>query len=517
MQISSALKKRHASSTDPRYPEHHRHVRIVDERHLTQPIPSSCLVSTNAQNPCCASRPPSLLRRTKSRLIDKFHSSKNANKDVFPSISPQSTRSSHSGASPTSKLRRFLRLDQPHALPNRFLQFDGSPESISETDLLESTSRLPLERRRPEGHSSDAENTPVGTAAFAQPQTVVRRLSPRLLRPAISRLIINPHKSAKSYHGQRSAPINYSSSSALSPYDNSGASPVSKASTGQTSVFQSGNSAKSQKSLDLRLHQDQRYSPNRHLASCAEELAPINESGVRLLHIPCQEALSSSSPSVTTIEAVTAAKIFFETYYDGLMTEHVTPRSLRRRRLQQKLWETSLDDEDRKMHYETWCQAESDHLRQVRVLKSSSLARHESKGVSIAGYETVRILGKGSFGVVKLVRERTASESSDSIPDDQCTHTERKTGDTPTGAGAVKDVFAMKVIRKSEMLRNCQEGHLRAERDLLVASEGSRWIVPLLASFQDNTNLYLVMEYMLGGDFLGMLLREDMLDEWVAR
>ncbi|EGP86430.1 uncharacterized protein MYCGRDRAFT_13808, partial [Zymoseptoria tritici IPO323] len=80
------------------------------------------------------------------------------------------------------------------------------------------------------------------------------------------------------------------------------------------------------------------------------------------------------------------------------------------------------------------------------------------------------------------------------------------------------DVFAMKVIRKSEMLRACQEGHLRAERDFLVASEGSRWVVPLIASFQDNTNLYLVMEYMIGGDFLGLLLREDVLEEgWIHR
>jgi hypothetical protein len=38
----------------------------------------------------------------------------------------------------------------------------------------------------------------------------------------------------------------------------------------------------------------------------------------------------------------------------------------------------------------------------------------------------------------------------------------------------------MKVIRKSDMLRNCQEGHLRAERDFLVAAEGSRWLVSSL-------------------------------------
>jgi len=36
-------------------------------------------------------------------------------------------------------------------------------------------------------------------------------------------------------------------------------------------------------------------------------------------------------------------------------------------------------------------------------------------------------------------------------------------------------VYAMKVIRKRRMLKTSQEGHLRAERDILVASEGSRW------------------------------------------
>jgi len=42
-------------------------------------------------------------------------------------------------------------------------------------------------------------------------------------------------------------------------------------------------------------------------------------------------------------------------------------------------------------------------------------------------------------------------------------------------------------------------------------------IVPLVASFQDITNLYLVMEYMPGGDFLSLLIRENILHESVAR
>lgn len=75
----------------------------------------------------------------------------------------------------------------------------------------------------------------------------------------------------------------------------------------------------------------------------------------------------------------------------------------------------------------------------------------------------------------------------------------------------------MKVIRKSEMLRTSQEGHLRAERDFLVASANSRWVVPLIASFQDSQNLYLILEYMVGGDFLGLLFRKGILLESTAR
>ena len=39
----------------------------------------------------------------------------------------------------------------------------------------------------------------------------------------------------------------------------------------------------------------------------------------------------------------------------------------------------------------------------------------------------------------------------------------------------------------------------------------------MVASFQDLKSLYLVMEYMPGGDFLGLLIRENILHESVAR
>lgn len=155
-------------------------------------------------------------------------------------------------------------------------------------------------------------------------------------------------------------------------------------------------------------------------------------------------------------------------------------------------------------------------------MKSRTLVRQNMKGVHASNYDIIRVLGKGSFGVVRLVREKSAHDNSASSSDDSRTEyldgstTQNKQTPSPP-TRKTKQVFAMKVIRKSDMLRNSQEGHLRAERDFLVASENSRWVVPLVAAFQDNNNLYLVMEYMMGGDFLGLLLREDVLDENVAK
>jgi len=42
-------------------------------------------------------------------------------------------------------------------------------------------------------------------------------------------------------------------------------------------------------------------------------------------------------------------------------------------------------------------------------------------------------------------------------------------------------------------------------------------VVPLIASFQDASNLYLIMDYMPGGDFLGLLIRDNILSEAVTK
>lgn len=56
----------------------------------------------------------------------------------------------------------------------------------------------------------------------------------------------------------------------------------------------------------------------------------------------------------------------------------------------------------------------------------------------------------------------------------------------------------------------------REEKDIL-ANAANLWIVGLHCSFQDEKNLYLVMEYLPGGDLMNLLIRRDILTEDEAR
>ncbi|KAK4231770.1 kinase-like protein [Podospora fimiseda] len=210
--------------------------------------------------------------------------------------------------------------------------------------------------------------------------------------------------------------------------------------------------------------------------------------------------LDQITPSILTVERAAAAKINLETYYQELLCSGPSAREIRTQLLEAHILKLSRQRRHNPIQIDAEIQSikarfyrrETEYLREMRVLKTKSMrALREPKKSAMAmnNYEELTILGKGSFGVVKLVREK-----------DRRGH-----------------VYAMKCIRKGDMLKTQQEGHLRAERDFLIASEGSRWIIQLVASFQDIRNLYLVTEYMPGGDFLGFLIRENVLEENVAR
>ncbi|KHJ32399.1 putative serine threonine-protein kinase cbk1 [Erysiphe necator] len=215
-------------------------------------------------------------------------------------------------------------------------------------------------------------------------------------------------------------------------------------------------------------------------------------------------APESVPKAFVTVERAAIAKIFLERYYEKLYSCHITPRSIRRHQVELFLYRNqSLSALEKGEIRQSLARDESEHLRHLRVMKSRKRNSIKEQDIVSSAYDVIKILGKGSFGVVRLVKEKYNDLNVfDSNQDPQ-----RKRG----------NVCAMKVIRKSNMLQNSQEGHLHAERDFFVAAEGSRWIVPLITSFQDMENLYLVMEYMPGGDFLGLLIRENVLSEPVTK
>jgi serine/threonine protein kinase len=291
--------------------------------------------------------------------------------------------------------------------------------------------------------------------------------------------------------------------------------PLSLHSTAPTSIVSSG----APRSADTTQRGEKQY------CQISTRGSPFSETTTEQLNaqwlvFPRQDAPRLANLSIATVEKAAGTKIFLESHFNALLSVKITPRSMRRRNMERKLFAMAVLNEERHQKRQEWYRAEGYHLRQTRVLKSQTLARQSMKGVHVSNYDIVRVLGKGSFGVVRLVREK--SQTSNHTNNSGLEHLKSFDGtsqlDTSTSLRPQeKKVYAMKVIRKSDMLRNSQEGHLRAERDFLVASENCRWVVPLIASFQDNNNLYLVMEYMVGGDFLGLLLREDILDETVAR
>lgn len=348
---------------------------------------------------------------------------------------------------------------------------------------------------------------------FGNP-TVVHRISQRA-RPSIQSL----HENLLSdIHGVQK--VNTQSSTDPSSYGNSSGAFIGGRSTGKTSLSSNVASMHTPKNKD----RSERFERLAAQGSLAVNPGEGRESSLT----PIEEKPEIVMPTIVTVESAANAKIFFEPYFNALLSDQKTPRSYRRHELEARLRMEACTEEQCQRERAHWALQESDQLRRTRVLKSKANAKTGKSGVSLAGFEVVKVLGKGSFGIVRLVRQKESAHDeqpsqSPTTSAEQFRDILRSTLDSQRAyqrrevRRAKKEVYAMKVIRKSDMLRNSQEGHLRAERDFLVASEQSRWVVPLIASFQDNTNLYLVMEYMVGGDFLGLLFRKDVLKEKKAR
>jgi len=79
-----------------------------------------------------------------------------------------------------------------------------------------------------------------------------------------------------------------------------------------------------------------------------------------------------------------------------------------------------------------------------------------------------------------------------------------------------REICALKVMSKKLLYKLDEVRHVLTERDILTTAN-SDWLVRLLYSFQDDSSIYLAMEYVPGGDFRTLLNNTGVLHNRHAR
>ncbi|VDP78534.1 unnamed protein product [Echinostoma caproni] len=150
-------------------------------------------------------------------------------------------------------------------------------------------------------------------------------------------------------------------------------------------------------------------------------------------------------------------------------------RQERRTRLETEMAKVGLDENARAQMRCLLRKKESNHMRMQRAKMDQSM------------FHRIKHLGVGAFGKVWLVRKKDNGQ-----------------------------LYAMKLLNKRDVVERRQLAHVQAERDILAEADND-WVVKLFFSFQDYSALYLVMEYIPGGDMMSLLIKKGIFEEPLAR
>lgn len=107
--------------------------------------------------------------------------------------------------------------------------------------------------------------------------------------------------------------------------------------------------------------------------------------------------------------------------------------------------------------------------------------RSTAQQFRLQDFRLLRTLGTGSFGRVHLTQSR---------------HNNR--------------FYAMKVLKKSQVVRLKQINHTKNEREVLIRISHP-FIVNLWGTFQDDANLYMIMDFVPGGELFSLLRKSKVM------
>ncbi|XP_039287514.1 serine/threonine-protein kinase LATS1 [Nilaparvata lugens] len=169
-----------------------------------------------------------------------------------------------------------------------------------------------------------------------------------------------------------------------------------------------------------------------------------------------------------------AFKFFMEQHVENVLKSY-TQRLFRRLQLETEMAKLGLSEEDQCQMRKMLSQKESNYIRLKRAKMDKSM------------FTKIKPIGVGAFGEVALVKKIDTNH-----------------------------LYAMKTLRKADVLKRNQVAHVKAERDILAEAD-NEWVVKLYYSFQDKDNLYFVMDYIPGGDLMSLLIKMGIFEEPLAR
>ncbi|RAQ51559.1 serine/threonine-protein kinase PRKX [Aspergillus flavus] len=115
-----------------------------------------------------------------------------------------------------------------------------------------------------------------------------------------------------------------------------------------------------------------------------------------------------------------------------------------------------------------------------------------TRTLTVDDFALLKTLGTGTFARVWLVRLKDEIRQRDKV-------------------------YALKILRKADVIKLKQVEHVRNERKTLSAVAGHPFITTLIASFSDDQSLYMLLDYCPGGEIFSYLRRARRFNENTAK
>lgn len=234
--------------------------------------------------------------------------------------------------------------------------------------------------------------------------------------------------------------------------------------------------------------QQQQPPPQQQQQKVAPAPRPLSESEKSTMnpataHLPAPSSfvppVHSPSPGTDPQNLPSIANLIHSSQLDGASQQSnvPTPQSLNQSRFPQPpAHGQSLPNAQQPMPNMSQDQsAASGQPAQTEQAAVQQAARQTKGKYSLADFEILRTLGTGSFGRVHLVQSR---------------HNQR--------------FYAVKVLKKGQVVKMKQVEHTNDERRMLGEVKHP-FLITLWGTFQDSKNLYMVMDFVEGGELFSLL------------